>query len=431
MPENGWSKWDVVIVGSGGGSLVLALALAEKGMHVAILERQFSPTASPRGEIVQPNGLRILDRLGLLPSLLKSDVFRNDRVEFYRAGKDHLCTVDYRTLPPPYDYSLILLPAVVQGLLLARAAEFKEIKIFWGALFKSLVRSGGAVAGVEAEWRGEKVTLKAPVVVGGDGIQSAVRTALKIETRVTRYLDGYLTAVVDRPPGLLNASHYYLGERKIFGAFPVSSDKLYLFYMVPSDRLQPLQAGGLDSFKTDLLSIHAGLRPFLDGPLKKVADWNAFSFMPCFKVRCERWVSNGAALIGDAAHAMNPHVAQGRNAAMEDGMLLAEVLEGCFKTGDFSERALAAYESARRPKVETLQRWGDEMTWLWNSGWPPLVWCRDRIFRSIHLSPDLHDKILGTVAGLTSRRFHFYDRFRALHLWGPLPKSERLPSSPS
>ncbi|MDC4226010.1 MAG: FAD-dependent monooxygenase [Candidatus Manganitrophus sp.] len=62
--------------------------------------------------------------------------------------------------------------------------------------------------------------------------------------------------------------------------------------------------------------------------------------MPCFRVQeCRRWVTEGAALIGDAAHAMNPHVAQGRNTAMEDGLVLAEVLEECFRKGDFSAEA--------------------------------------------------------------------------------------------
>lgn len=60
--------------------------------------------------------------------------------------------------------------------------------------------------------------------------------------------------------------------------------------------------------------------------------------MPCFRVRCRRWVTDGAALIGDAAHAMNPHVAQGRNTAMEDGIVLAEVLEECFRKGDFRRK---------------------------------------------------------------------------------------------
>src|SRR3569832_1004822 len=139
--------------------------------------------------------------------------------------------------------------------------------------------------------------------------------------------------------------------------------------------------------------------------------------MRWFRGRCRQWTVDGGALLGDAAHAMNPHVAQGRNAAMEDGMALAETLASCFQKGDFSREALAGYESARRSKVETLQRLGDEMTWLWNTGWPPLVWARDRIFRTLHHRKELQAKMLKSVAGVEMQPFDLYDRWQALRLW--------------
>ncbi len=57
---------DVVIVGAGGGGAILGLALARKGVQVVVLEQASGPPGGLRGEIVQPNGQEILDRLGLL-----------------------------------------------------------------------------------------------------------------------------------------------------------------------------------------------------------------------------------------------------------------------------------------------------------------------------------------------------------------------------
>lgn len=416
-------KWDLIIVGAGAGGLVLALTLARKGFRIAVLDRQVEPVALPRGEILQPNGIQILDRLGLLPALLESDLYRNEQVDFYQAAGPRLCTIDYRALPN-YPYSLIVLPEVVQKILLEQVRRSENITLFEGALFKGLLYEGGRVSGVEAERQGVLGRFLAPMVVGGDGARSAVRAALRIPCRLHTYRDGYLTAVVDRPPGFNGESRYYLGRRKIFGAFPVSQRKLYLFYMVPSDQLERLRGRGIDSFKEEILSFHPSLRPLLEGPIKEVSGWGATSYMPCFRVRCERWAADGAALIGDAAHAMNPHVAQGRNAAMEDGIVLAGVLEKCFEKGDFSQGALSPYEERRRLGVDTLQRIGDEMTWLWNSGFPPLTWARDRIFRSIHRKRDLHDKMLSTIVGLDRKPFDLIDRWRALHLWGPVSSSD-------
>jgi 2-polyprenyl-6-methoxyphenol hydroxylase-like FAD-dependent oxidoreductase len=418
----GVQKWDLIIVGSGAGGLVLALQLAKRGLQVAILDRQPRPVSLPRGEIIQPNGLGLLDRLGLLPDLLDSDIYQNECVDFFQTAGPLLCTIDYRTLPPPYSYSLILLPNVAQDLFLKRIGQTSNSSLLWGTTFQNLVYDGARLTGIEVERNGERMILHAPMVVGGDGTRSAIRTALQVRSRLYQYRDGYLTMVVNRPSGFNGESRYYLGRRAIFGAFPVSKEKLYLFYMVPSDRLESVRQGPFEHFKEAILSFHPAIRSLLEGPLKEVSSWKETSYMPCFRVRCERWVADGVALIGDAAHAMNPHVAQGRNTAMQDGIVLAEVLEECFRKGDFSAKALSVYELQRRPQVESLQRLGDEMTWLWNSGFPPVVRARDRIFRSIHCKQDLHDKILMTVAGLRETPFNWIDRWRALHLWGELPE---------
>ncbi len=421
------TKWDLVIVGGGAGGLVLALTLAKQGMRIALLDRAPRHHPLSRGEIIQPNGLGILDRLGLLPALLEADVYRNERVVFYQTTGPRLCTIDYRVLPSPYDYSLIVLPKVVQQVFLDEITRAPNITLLWGAAFQGFLYERGKRVGVEADCRGERLQLFAPMVVGGDGVRSPLRAAIEIPHWVDPYLDGYLTAVVDRSGRFEGDSSYFLGRRMIFGAFPVSDEKLYLFYMIPSPDLEKVRGGGIDAFKKKLLSLHPSIPDFLEKPLQAIVSWEEVSYMPCFRVRCERWVDEGAALIGDAAHAMNPHVAQGRNAAMEDGVVLAEVLEGCFKKGDFSRKALSEYEARRRPSIEHLQRLGDELTWLWNSGFPPLVSARNRVFRSIDLKRDLHDKIVGTIAGIKRTPFNLLDRWRALHLWGALPDRTRPP----
>ena len=408
---------DLLIAGAGVGGLVLALALGRKGFRVTVVDRQPGPLSFPRGEIIQPNGLKVLDQLGLLPELLSRDLYQSKAVRFYGAGGRPLCTVDYRTLPSPYAYSLVLLPAVLQNLLLEKIAQSPRIEILWDASFQSLLRKGGKVAGATIARQGEGSIYHAPVVIGADGVRSRVREALGIPARLHTYADGYLTAVVDRPAGFQSELRYYLGKRMIFGAFPVSKEKLYLFYMIPSRRLEAFKAQGIDAFRRNLLALNPEIASLVEEPLKGLSSWEAVSFMRCFRVRCRQWTVDGGALLGDAAHAMNPHVAQGRNAAMEDGMALAETLASCFQKGDFSREALAGYESARRSKVETLQRLGDEMTWLWNTGWPPLVWARDRIFRTLHHRKELQAKMLKSVAGVEMQPFDLYDRWQALRLW--------------
>jgi 2-polyprenyl-6-methoxyphenol hydroxylase-like FAD-dependent oxidoreductase len=58
--------------------------------------------------------------------------------------------------------------------------------------------------------------------------------------------------------------------------------------------------------------------------------------MPTGQVRTPTWVTDGAVLIGDAAHAMNPHASQGRMQAMVDAMALSDLLPGCLADKDYS-----------------------------------------------------------------------------------------------
>src|SRR3990172_9426918 len=101
MPTH--TKGDVAIVGAGMGSGVLALLAAARGRRAAVLDRHADGPRDPvRGELLQPNGLHILDRLGLLDGLPAGEVSRTQRFHFHRIGGPRLVTIDYRVLPPPH-----------------------------------------------------------------------------------------------------------------------------------------------------------------------------------------------------------------------------------------------------------------------------------------------------------------------------------------
>ncbi len=407
-------KSDLLIVGGGAGGMVLALVLARKGFRVSILDRQDPPMPAPRGEILQPNGLKILNRIGILSGLLRAGVHRCDRVRFYQGAGEHLCTIDYTRLLPPYNYALILLPEILQQLLLEKLKAEPHIETYWDTSFRDVIREGQQVIGLSADVCGQTVSFHAPVVVGADGLRSRVRDAFQIKHQLYAYADGYVTMVVDRPPGFQRDVRYYLGKEMIFGAFPVSKNRIYLFYLVPTDRLQRTHDKSIDHLKREILSLNSEVNALFTEPLEAISSWEQCSYMRCFRVISNSWVVNGGALLGDAAHAMNPHVAQGRNSAMEDALALAKAIEDCFKQGIFSKEALGGYETARRRDVDSLQKIGHEMAWLWNSGFSPVVWARDRVFRSLHVQGRLHDKMLNTVAGLEISPLNLADRCRAL-----------------
>src|SRR5213594_5118921 len=109
---------DVGVVGAGGGGAVLALALAKQGISTVVLDQAIGPPGGLRGEILQPNGQQVLDRLGLLGQL-PPDATKSVRLfHFCRVGGKRLCTVDYDMLPPPYNRAIVTLPNVAHHTIL-------------------------------------------------------------------------------------------------------------------------------------------------------------------------------------------------------------------------------------------------------------------------------------------------------------------------
>lgn len=119
-------------------------------------------------------------------------------------------------------------------------------------------------------------------------------------------------------------------------------------------------------------------------------------------------------LVGDAAHAMNPHVAQGRNQAMEDARTLGGLLvESLGKDPGGLIRAIGEYESRRKPRTVQLHRLADEMTWVWNSGNPFIVAVRERVFRGMDRTPALGQKIVRTISGMAFEPLTSLDKLKA------------------
>jgi 2-polyprenyl-6-methoxyphenol hydroxylase-like FAD-dependent oxidoreductase len=404
---------DVLIVGAGIGGLSLALRLAAKGYRVRIIQQR-EPARVYRPEIIQPAGLLAYEELGLLSNLMARRAARVNLFHFHRIGGDRLCRVDYRLLHHPHPYALITLPHQTRRVLMDGLGRYPAVTIHWDAEFRDVLRRGSRVVGVKAVEHDREQEFCAAVTVGSDGSKSRLRDALGIGCRLKRYANGFLSVLVKsiHAHGEDGMPHvrYYLGEGEILGIFPTSSTTLCLLYMVPTLHLDTLNGERLAEVKQRIASIE----PWLNGSLNAPGAWERQSRLAPVQARVSSWAVDGAALIGDAAHACHPHIAQGSFQAMEDGRILADVLDGCFAKGDFSARALAPYEETRRPVIERLQRLANEYAWLWETKNPLLVRLRDWVFRNIGNSPRLLYKVAATEAGIDSRPLTVVDRLQAL-----------------
>jgi len=400
---------DIAVVGAGGGGAVLALALAQKGIQTFVLEQAPGPPQGLRGEILQPNGQHVLDRLGLLHQLSAEAVRTVHKFHFCRVGGERLCTVDYRDLPPPYNQAVVTLPNVAHHAILNAMQAESSATLRYGTTFTGLLREGDQVVGLTAQHGADSLTVKAKVVVGADGAFSKVREALRIPADVHRYPQGYLIAILDALTPL-NEAKYFVGKRTILGMFPAAGSKVYLFYMIPAGSYEQVKAEGVSTLQRAWTAID----PSCESLFQQLKDWHQTAFMPTGRVRTPTWVADGAVLIGDAAHAMNPHASQGRMQAMVDAMTLADLLPDCLAAKDFSTGTLKQYELSRRPQVTMLQRLADEQVLFWNTANPVIGLLRDRVFRTLDRNARLRYRVLSTTAGLRrSAPFTLIDRMMA------------------
>ncbi len=405
---------DIVVVGAGGGGAILGLLLAKRGIRTLVLEQASGPPHGIRGEILQPNGQMILDDLGLLDQLPKDAVQPVRHFHFRQIGDRRLCSIDYDELPPPYNRALVTLPHAAHRTVLEALEKQNPGGLWYNASFTNVLKKDEKIVGVEAEIQGKSVHISAKLVVGADGPTSKVREALGIPTKLYRYPESYLVAILDCPERL-DEAQYFLGKKEILGVFPAAEKKIYLVYLINAESRNAIHAAGVEPLQKRWSAIY----PELSATFQGFTSWEQSTIMPTGRTRAQTWVTDGAVLIGDAAHGMNPHASQGRMQAMVDAVALANLIPSCLAEDNFEEPRLKVYEKQRRPKVEMLQRLADEEVFFWNTGNPLLTWLRNRVFSTIDQNRRLKYQVLTATAGLRETPpFGILDRFLAL---GVLP----------
>ncbi|MBU6433234.1 MAG: FAD-dependent monooxygenase, partial [Nitrospirae bacterium] len=381
------------------------------------------PPKGLRGEILQPNGQQVLDRLGVLQSL-PADATKSVRhFHFCRAGGTRLCSIDYGDLPAPYNRAIVTLPNVAHHAIVAAVQQQKSVTLRYGTSFTGLLREGNRVVGLSTQGPEGTNQIRAKIVVGADGAFSKVREALKIPADLHLYPDGYLIAILESEEPVAE-SFYYIGHRTILGVFPATGNKVYLFYMIPSGSMEAVKQRGIPA----LQQTWSKIAPQFARLFRRLSDWSQTAYMPTGRVRTPTWVADGAVLIGDAAHAMNPHASQGRMQAMVDAMTLSDLLPGCLADKDYSAVRLKEFERVRRPQITMLQQLADQQVFYWNTGSPVVAFLRDRVFQTLDRNARLRYRVLSTTAGLrTTAPFTLIDRVIAAGFLPDFRANENAP----
>jgi salicylate hydroxylase len=336
-----------VVIGGGIGGAAAAVALARAGIDVRVYEQARQLTEVGAGVSLAPNGLRMLDMLGAGEEIRRlgarhtstelrgsdGQPARHESHQFARAGgtvgihRADLLTLLARQLPPGTIRTGHRCTSVSQD-------------------------ADRAMAGFA-----NGATASADVVIGADGIHSAVQgfvvePAEPAFSGVVAYR-GLVPRLAGYPEGTMRM---WVGESRHFLVFPVrAGDLLNYVGFVPSDT-SVRESWSAAGDPAALAAAFAGWDPVIreviaaiSGPGGSGFQWGMYDRAPL-----PRWSSGRVTLLGDAAHPMLPHLGQGVNQALEDAVALATLLGACPGPAGVP-RALAAYEDLRRDRTARVQ----------------------------------------------------------------------------
>ena len=337
-----------VIVGGGIGGLACALVLRRMGLAVQVVEQARKLREVGAGLQLSPNATRILRDLGLLPALEAVAVApRALEVRDGRTGGT-LARTDYAPAAERFGAPfLVVHRADLQGIL-AEAAQEAGCAIAVGASLTAVEPGSGTVRAV-VQQGGDLIAHGADILVGADGVRSAVRSHIGLRQAPVYSRRLAYRATIDAPEEHPPEVRLHLGRDAHLVTYPVKGGKqLNLVAIVRETR--PVARWNAPGEGAPVHAAFAGwsddVRRLLERPGHFLC-WGLYDIDPL-----PRWGSGRITLLGDAAHAMLPFLAQGAAQAIEDAAALGAALA---QETDAAS-ALRAYEAARRYHTAQIQQ---------------------------------------------------------------------------
>jgi len=355
----------ILIVGGGIAGLAMARAGRRRGLGCEVVERAATRPTAGAGIYVPGNGMAALGELGLADAVAESGAVVARRRLFDDRGRS-LIDFDeaglWRDVAPP---------------IALHREELHRI------LADDLpIRSGVSVTSIDDGPDGVRVdfddggSATYDLVIGADGIHSGIRR------RVFQGPDARLAGqvgwrfVVDGHPGI-DGWNGWLGRDRGFLALGIGGDRVYAVGDIRSTDGADPTGGDLGVFRR----LFEGYPEPVPALLARLRSSDELWFSPFEEVSPPTWSIGRVVLIGDAAHATAPNMAEGASLAMEDALVLAE----CLAADADVPAALAAFVRRRSARVLHVQH---------------MTRRRDRL-RYLH--PAVRRAVMGVAGGATFR----------------------------
>ncbi|MGK2889510.1 MAG: 3-demethoxyubiquinol 3-hydroxylase [Candidatus Malihini olakiniferum] len=365
------TQYDAIVVGGGMVGAAVALGLARNGLHVAVLEQMAPPAflsdSAPdiRVSALGYASVSLLKSLGVWSGveLMRCTPYR--RLETWEWD-------DARVAFNAADVHLPELGFMVENRVLQLAlwqclAEQQKCDIYCPAQIQSMTRAS-------AYWQLKPETgeaLNAPLVIGADGANSRVRQWAGIGINGWQYRQSCMLIAVDTQQPQQDCTWQQFTPQGPRAFLPLFGYWGVLAWYDSPRRIRQLQS-------LSLLQLDKAIMETFPARLGQVKSVSAGAF-PLVRRHAQRYIADGVALVGDAAHTINPLAGQGINLGYRDADILIDVVTGARDVGEcwHSEAVLLRYQRRRKADNLLMQSGMDLFYNAFSNSVPPLTFARN------------------------------------------------------
>ncbi len=165
--------YDTIIVGAGPGGCSTAVSLARKGYHVLLLEKEKFPRGKVCGDGISPPALEVLERLNVLPEIIRKNPWKIDGVEIFSPAGQRVIA-PFAHLKGPYPFGLVMPRKEFDFLLFQQVQKYSNIEILENWEVKDLIGRNGEIQAIKAQSKNQKGEFFGRILVGADGVYSMV-----------------------------------------------------------------------------------------------------------------------------------------------------------------------------------------------------------------------------------------------------------------
>jgi 2-polyprenyl-6-methoxyphenol hydroxylase-like FAD-dependent oxidoreductase len=334
----------VLIAGAGIGGCAAAISFAQNGWHVTVIDKLQTIFTYGAGILLYSNALKTLDQLHVLDEVLKNGASMQGNTVFLDSQSCEIGILNYKTIDPNYVAYVGIDRQVFLGILFDRAQKL-NVSFHFNTSVETCYHTSNGINVTTSN----QIFQEYDLFVVANGTNSNIRNALWPNSKSVFSGFGLWHSMHTLHPKISEKITVIMPDRR-FGIIPISNTKMYIWGSVSEKEKRWIDQKNQPAI---MKQEFAGLNGFLKDIVDEI-DNNTYVHYTCVEEVniSDHWHKGRVVLLGDAAHASLPFMAQGGAMALQDALVLGNF---CTQNNNLEE-ALVAYKNKRKPAVDYIQQ---------------------------------------------------------------------------